>query len=477
MRIEPPDTRRRKRGSRTGPASGVPSTHPGPGFEAPPPSRTVSPEAIERPPEQVPGGGFAVPPPQQLAEPPAGVRTLEPPAPEILEAARRHPFLTLRRRAVPGTRRHGLAAGQVLVAMVVCFGLWTLLSAHALKKAAEASPVGKRRTAALAVLRPLDALSRVLFLDRLSGELQRAVGHDPDRTSPGGGVLADGPQPPPEQPQPGGGGGPTPGTHHHGTTGHGVHKGHGTGSGVPEPRPGHHGGGQAGGPGTKVGPLRVPTAARPLRVLVVGDSFAEDIELGLGRAFDPDTVRIFEQGIHSTGLSRPDYYNWPQALQVQMQKHHPDLVVVMLGGNDPQALRTVSGEVVPFGVGDPRWPRIYRSRVDRFMEIASEHGAHVAWVGLPIMGSAAYSRNIRAVDDFYQREARTHRSVLYLDTWKLFSDANGHYTAYLPDRHGNLLLMRDGDEIHLTSAGNDRLALALIRAMRSRWQLAASALR
>ena len=117
------------------------------------------------------------------------------PVPSVPAKVIRHPWLALRRRPIPGTRRHGLAAGQVAVAMALCFGLWTLLSAHTLRKSAEASPVGKRRTAALVVLRPLDGLSHLMFVDRLAGLLQRAAGHDPNKVTPGGGILADGPPP------------------------------------------------------------------------------------------------------------------------------------------------------------------------------------------------------------------------------------------------------------------------------------------
>src|SRR5262249_36873909 len=192
------------RHSRTGLASGVPGTHPGTpepgqGFEVAPPTRTVSPAATERVQRGDPERGFAVPAPGHLA-----TRTLERPrarrpgghhAPPV-----RHPFLTTPRRPIAGTRRFGLAAGQVLVVMIVCFLVWTLLSAHALHKESEAGPDGARRNASLAFLGPVDELTHLLFIDRFAAIFQGAVGHDPDKVSPGG--LADQPGggPPPAQP-------------------------------------------------------------------------------------------------------------------------------------------------------------------------------------------------------------------------------------------------------------------------------------
>src|SRR5436190_2860905 len=370
-------------------------------------------------------------------------------------------WLGLRRRPIEGTDRHGLAAGQVLVVMAICFGLWGLLSAHSLRKSAEASSLGARRTAALAVLRPLDALSHVLFLDRLAGVAQRAAGHDPDRVSPGGGFLADGPQPsagPPVGSTGSIGHGARHGRNHgNGRPGHRTHPGKGAGAPGPN-RPrgaGRSGGGTAAG--VHVPPLRVPTPAHPLRVLVVGDSFAEDIELGLSRALDSDTVRLIPKGVHSTGLSRPDYYNWPVELGADMARYRPDVVVIMVGGNDPQGVQSPSGDAIaPFGVGDRRWGRTYRARVDRFIREASWGRTHVAWVGLPAMQDPAFSRNIGALDAIYQQEVARFPGTMYVDTWRLSTDANGHYATYLPNATGDLQLVREPDGVHFTSVGNDR---------------------
>jgi hypothetical protein len=212
----------------------------------------------------------------------------------------------------------------------------------------------------------------------------------------------------------------------------------------------------------------VPTAAKPLKALVVGDSFSQDVELGLAPATNSTFFRIIEKGLQSTGLSRPDYYPWPTALERYMATYHPDIVFIMLGGNDPQPVHLASGDVIPFGVGDPQWPKVYRSRVDQMMKLASEGGTHVCWIGLPIMGSSeAYSRNIEFLNSIYEAEAGKHPNVIYVDTWDLFAK-NGKYSDYLPDRHGNLQLVRASDKIHLSAAGNRILTAAILKAMKFR---------
>src|SRR3954471_9456174 len=116
-------------------------------------------------------------------------------------------------------------------------------------------------------------------------------------------------------------------------------------------------------PGSSLAPVRVPTATKPLRMLVVGDSFSQDIETALAPVADSRYLRIIGKGLAATGLSRPDYYNWPQALSMLMRQYNPDVVLVMLGGNDPQPIPTPSGDKIPFDVGDSRWSATYRSRV------------------------------------------------------------------------------------------------------------------
>src|SRR4051812_35037911 len=280
------------RKSRTGLASGIPSAHvdspvPGHGFAVPPPARTVSPQATERAQPVDPDRGFAVPAPSRLSS----TATLQRSRSGHKHERVTHPFLTNRHRPVPGTDRFGLAAGQVLVVIVVCFLVWTLLSAHSLHKASEAAPDGARRTASLTVLGPIDTVSHVLFFDRLAAVLQGAVGHDPDKVSPGG--LADGPQgPPPTQPSLAPSFTPTPEpkpSHHGGGIAHpgggnGHHGGgncHGGNGNHPTARPT---GTKTSGTGSTLAALRVPTAANPLRALVVGDSSSGAAELGLAPA-------------------------------------------------------------------------------------------------------------------------------------------------------------------------------------------------
>jgi hypothetical protein len=87
------------------------------------------------------------------------------------------------------------------------------------------------------------------------------------------------------------------------------------------------------------------------------------------------------------------------------------------------------------------------------------------------MRDPVFSGLMHQLDLIYQQEAAAYPGVTYFSSWKLFSDASGAYNAYLPDASGNELLVRDPDGIHLTGAGYDRLATALVPVMNRAWRI------
>ena len=71
------------------------------------------------------------------------------------------------------------------------------------------------------------------------------------------------------------------------------------------------GGGDDGGEVHTRGPIRKPTGKNKLRVAVIGDSLASGLGVYLERVLRPALVRVSRQGRISTGLARPDYFDWP----------------------------------------------------------------------------------------------------------------------------------------------------------------------
>jgi hypothetical protein len=345
-----------------------------------------------------------------------------------------------------------MAAGHVLIAFLVCMVVWTLLDADALKRSSEASPEGARRTASLAFLRPFSAVSRALLIGQLGDAIQRAVGRDPNAAPGSGSTTQHLGAPAKLQPT------PTPGAP-------------GAGPGGPHPKP-------SGGPKSRpsappigrsaLPPLRVPTHDDPLRVLVVGDSFATDIGYGLGRAFNLYVVSLNLQGVISSGLARPDFYNWPLKLRQDVHRLNPEIVVVMIGGNDFHAVLLPNGHSIAFHSGAV-WREAYRRKVLNFLREAMAREARVAWVGLPIMRDPNYSYDVRRLNSVYQEVANRVRGAVFIDSWHLFTNKDGKYAAFLKDASGDLQPVRTADNVHLSPQGNDRLAGYVMKVFRKSW--------
>ena len=341
------------------------------------------------------------------------------------------------------------SARDVFVTIVVCLSLWALLAAPLLQRSAEAGPVGARRSAALALLRPLVAISDGLFLSRATGSIERALGRDPDE-APGGELALPAFALPPDefQPKP---------THAAPTAG-------------PDPvqssPPAAHedeGAGEAPAEGPAAATtLRTPTRSNKLRVAVIGDSLSQGLGPAIERWMNPSVVRVLSLGRQSTGLSREDYFNWQAGMRQIVEEFRPDLVFVMLGSNDAQAQILRDGTSIP--VGSEQWVEGYRDRAANLLGEATRAGTHVVWVGIPIVEERQRWDFYRRVNDIYRDTASADPFGTYVDTWTPFEGRDGGYTAFVRNERGDLVEVRASDGVHFTPSGYTFLGRLAIRA-------------
>jgi hypothetical protein len=148
-------------------------------------------------------------------------------------------------------------------------------------------------------------------------------------------------------------------------------------------------------------------------------------------------------------------------MQEIVDRFKPDLVIVMIGKNDPQSLRTPGGHVVQ-EIGTFGWADAYAERVRDFMSIATSGGARVVWVGLPVIRDEARWEIVRRQNQIFEDEARAEPDVSYLDTWDLYSTPSGGYTAYLHEGN-DVIEIRASDGLHFTPTGYELLARAALQ--------------
>jgi hypothetical protein len=222
--------------------------------------------------------------------------------------------------------------------------------------------------------------------------------------------------------------------------------------------------------------LRVPTPTDKLKFWVGGDSITG--------AFGPEMQKVVDgTGLFaatvdskpSSGLTRPDYFNWPAHLVDVAKTQSPDVMVIMFGANDAQNMPIdgLPGGKRGYQLYDEDWVREYTKRVGATMDLlrSPTNDRQIIWVGAPPMGPNSGVRGMEKLDYIYWSEAQKRPWVTYFDPAPFFTDANGNYTLNLPSADGKVQAMRASDNIHLSLAGADRLAWAVYGQMKSQMDL------
>lgn len=198
----------------------------------------------------------------------------------------------------------------------------------------------------------------------------------------------------------------------------------------------------------------VQKPAPPYNILIVGDSFiAEKFGPSLEKellAFKD--VSVLREGIYSTGLSRPDYFNWNQKIKDLLASYKANVVVVMFGANDAQDIKTVGGKAIHYGDSE-QWKIAYGNRVKNFLEIFQQNGITVFWVGNPIAKTVKYSNRMSTLNSVYEQEVKDYPSARFISTWEMLMGPDGKYSDYLKDEDGKMRLARASDGIHASSFG------------------------
>jgi uncharacterized protein len=338
---------------------------------------------------------------------------------------------------------------QIILVGAIAYGGTTLLSARSLERMAERLPFGHHRDVAVSLADAAGDVSSALALDR-PGRLVEDIRHNVPPAPPVAAVAATtattAPPPPTTLPR------PTTSTSPVALRAGGLSIA--VPITVPPPPPPTT---MVPAPTTTIPPLRTPTAEQPLQIWVGGDSIAEGLGASIEKlAGETSTLRATSQARISTGLTRPDYFDWPSAVNQVVAQKQRDVLVVVFGTNDPQPIQTATGT---YSFGTPEWDAEYRARVDAVMSAATTR--KLVWVGLPVVRRENLEPKLELLDQIFVQEAAKFPDVTYVDTRAMFSP-RGSYDAYLPAPDGTPTLVRAADGVHFSLTGYDMLAQAVI---------------
>jgi len=207
----------------------------------------------------------------------------------------------------------------------------------------------------------------------------------------------------------------------------------------------------------------------PLKILLIGDSMMA-VGGGLGDVLEREVLKyqgteVFRKGKVSSGLSRPDYFNWELTIHQILVQFKAKIVIVMIGINDAQALTTPEGKVVVnyASFGTKKWDEEYSKRVDKILEVFQKNEIIVFWIGLPVMRDPNLSKKMAHLNSIDEKEVGKFENAYFIPSWNLFSDENGNYINYQIDERGIKRLTRTSDGIHFQYFGGNILVKKILK--------------
>ncbi len=210
---------------------------------------------------------------------------------------------------------------------------------------------------------------------------------------------------------------------------------------------------------------RTPTAADPARIYIAGDSdagaFAPYLEKLVG---DTGVVTTTLDYKVSSGLARPDFFDWPAHFAAQIPIVNPDIVIVTFGGNDGQPIHGLNKQV-----DSPEWRAEYGKRVGAVMDLLGGNGRTLIWVGIPNDNEPVNTARLKIQDGVVRDQLAKHPKVIFIDSWSVFSGLDGGYAEYVMDpRDGVSKAVRSKtDGFHLNTTGAEILALHIAVAVQA----------
>lgn len=202
---------------------------------------------------------------------------------------------------------------------------------------------------------------------------------------------------------------------------------------------------------------RIPTTADPARVLLTGDSEAGGLSPFLKPVIEASGLVVMDTDYKSsTGLTRPDYYDWPARLREQIPSRNPDIVIALFGGNDAQPFPGTNDRV-----DSPEWRAEYAKRVAEVIAIMTEGGRTLIWVGVPNAESEKLTAGLKVQNEVVKAELANHPEVVFVDSWQHFTGIDGGFAPYAFDpRDGETKPVRsETDGFHLNKTGEEILAV------------------
>jgi uncharacterized protein len=216
-------------------------------------------------------------------------------------------------------------------------------------------------------------------------------------------------------------------------------------------------------------PQAEPKIEPKIKIAFVGDSTADGLWGGVARLVPREsclksTVELGRFAKNSTGLTRPDRFNWADETRKIGDSFKPQLLVMSLGLNDRQSVVEKSQVTME---SSALYPARYKERVTAVLKSARASKASLLWVGLPAMREAAADRDAREKNKLFAEAIVEFgaETIQYAPPWRLGGSGEDKFASFGPDLTGKIIQIRATDGEHFTPAGELLVAAYLLPKM------------
>ena len=200
------------------------------------------------------------------------------------------------------------------------------------------------------------------------------------------------------------------------------------------------------------------------RVLIIGDQLAGGMGNGLARmASDQGNIEVINRFNESSGLARPEIYDWAAAIPKMAEGKNISTAVVLMGLNDRRDIK-LADKVLKFG--SPEWNALYQQRVDGVLDALAAQHIQVLWMGEPPMGDPALDADMQNLTAIVQSRV-TAKGAGFVDLRAPLLNPLGGYADHGPDDTGVDHRLRESDGVTFLRLGNNRLGQIGLAALNS----------
>ncbi|HEV2637807.1 MAG TPA: SGNH hydrolase domain-containing protein [Actinocrinis sp.] len=189
----------------------------------------------------------------------------------------------------------------------------------------------------------------------------------------------------------------------------------------------------AGTGGSQTPPLGATTLSKAVAgktVLVVGDSWAANLGVGMSSVAS-STATIVNAGIGGCGIMLPDPSTtnatcsaWPTSWPAYLAEYKPNAVVLTVGFFDvtPQKL---PGEAAAHDLSDPAHLAVFQNHLDKAIAILTADKAPLYLMNSALVAKPAYRASALAMNQTLAAAVRTHPGVHLLDVQAQLCNGTG----------------------------------------------------